>query len=162
MNKIEKQKQYQKQIYGNPNWINGRINRSEYFRRNFFLNLSQTASFYGFIFGIGLSIESKSFLGYILILVCGFLIPWTQWCILMNRIKRAHDLNWSGWTTFPFILFEIFLFVIGLISAEVPELIYISIFIYISYLIYCLMFLFKKGTQGINRYGKNPLEILSK
>ena len=155
MNKIEKekQKQYQKQIYGNPNWIDGRINRAEYFWRCFLLGLSSLVMTIGWSFGLIQIILFKSTFGYALFGICILLDLWISWRLLMAYIKRAHDLGWSGWIAILLVFYRVLNIKIN--NFEMPEslqLIFAILFIILS-----LPLLFKRGTKGVNKYGKDPL-----
>jgi len=54
-------------------------------------------------------------------------------------IGRLHDLNYSGWISIPFLLVALFVPPLGMIAG--------------------LYLLFKKGTEGKNKYGEDPLTI---
>ena len=162
MNKIEKEKlkKYQPQIYGNPNWIDGRINRAEYFIRCILLRLVIGAM----LFGIGYGYISGSTLGYAILAVCGFMAIWIIWRLIMTYVKRAHDLDWSGWVASPIVFYESLDFIAGvaivydILNIEAFELLQTLLqFFSILTAVLSLIFLFKRGTKGVNKYGKDPL-----
>lgn len=149
MNKIEKEKlkKYQQQIYGNPNWIDGRINRAEYFMRCFLLGLVIGAMLSGIDYGL----IDGSILGYAILAVCGFMAIWMLWRLIMTYVKRAHDLGWSGWIATPIVFYQILNIEVFEIPPTLQLISTILIFILSS------IFLFKRGTKGVNKYGKDPL-----
>ena len=151
MNKIEKekQKQYQKQIYGNPNWINGRINRSEYFVRSILIALGGSLMMAGVGYGYVKAIFRQSLFGWGLVIVCGLLLSWLIWRMIMTYVKRLHDLGWTGWLVIPFVFPEIFNHFLKIDALS-------NIFSLLM-LILSLLLLFKRGTKGVNKYGKDPL-----
>ena len=150
MNKIEKEKlkKYQQQIYGNPNWIDGRINRAEYFIRCVLLRLGIGLM----MIGVGYGYISGSTLGYAILAVCGFMAIWILWRLIMTYVKRAHDLGWSGWIAIPVVVFYE---ILNIQAFEMPETLQVISSILI--IILSLIFLFKRGTKGVNKYGKDPL-----
>lgn len=150
MNKIEKEKlkKYQQQVYGNPNWINGRINRAEFFIRCILLRLVIGAM----MFGIGYGLIDSSILGYAILGVCGLMTIWMLWRLIMTYVKRAHDLGWSGWIAIPVVVFYE---ILNIQAFEMPETLQLISTILIFIL--SLIFLFKRGTKGVNKYGKDPL-----
>lgn len=149
MNKIEKEKlkKYQQQIYGNPNWIDGRINRAEYYVRSFLLHLALGLM----MIGVGRGYISGSILGYAILVVCGFMAIWILWRVIMTYVKRAHDLGWSGWIATPIVFYQI----LNIEAFEMPETLQLISTILIGIL--SLIFIFKRGTKGVNKYGKDPL-----
>lgn len=155
MNKIEKEKlkKYQQQIYGNPNWINGRINRAEYFARCLLLGLGSVVMTPGWSFGLLQIMLFKSTLGYALFGICLLLDLWISWRIAMAYVKRAHDLNWPGWIAILVVLYRILSVEVN--TFKMPETLQLISSILI--LILSLIFLFKRGTKGVNKYGKDPL-----
>lgn len=150
MNKIEKQKlkKYQQQIYGNPNWIDGRINRAEYFVRCFLIRLTGTLMTVGAVYGAMM----QSTFGYAILAICGFMAIWMIWRLIMTYVKRAHDLGWSGWIGAPIVFLHEIVNIKELEMPKTPKMI-----LFIFTLIISLIFLFKRGTKGVNKYGKDPL-----
>ena len=135
-------KNFKKEIYGNPNWINGRINRAEYIIRIILLGITFGVSVTGalILFGMGKLVLS--------LLVVAFSI-WIYWRIVMTYVKRLHDLGWNGClallpalngTEKLFFQNQTLSFVFNLVV-----------------LILSLLLLFRKGNTGANRYGKDPL-----
>ena len=127
-------KTYQKAVYGNPNWVDGRINRKEYFIRLLLLGLGygffMTFSVTAFILATG----RGTALGYVPFGLLALLTLFIFWRLVMTYVKRLHDLDKSAvW---------IILCVIPLINM-----------LFLAYL--CLI----KGTDGDNKYGKDPLSL---
>lgn len=151
MNKIEKEKlkKYQQQIYGNPNWINGRINRAEYFCRGILLALGSGLMMAGVGFGLAKVAFKQSLFGWGIVIVCGLLLSWLIWQILMTYVKRLHDLGWTGWLVIPFVFPEIFNHFLKIDALS-------NIFSLLMFIL-SLLLLFKRGTKGVNKYGKDPL-----
>jgi len=138
-------KAYQKAVYGNPNWVDGRINRLKYFCRLLYLNLM-------FVFAIALcdyvgTIQSVV-TGYIFlgIVVCFSLA--ILWQLVMTYVKRLHDLEWNGWLAVLIVFYPI----VNFFGNAVLNLI-VSVVVGIL----SLILLFKRGTKGVNKYGKDPL-----
>ena len=150
MNKIEKEKlkKYQQQIYGNPNWIDGRINRAEYFIRSALLHLGIAVM----VMGIFRANRMRSAFDYAILGVCGLMAIWILWRLIMTYVKRAHDLGWSGWIAIPVVVFYE---ILNIEAFEMPETLQLISSILIGIL--SLIFLFKRGTKGVNKYGKDPL-----
>lgn len=139
---MSKKNDFKKQIYGNPNWINGRINRSEYFIRTFLLSLT-----FGF-----------SFIGATTLYVMGMMIPailvgifafWIYWRIVMAYVKRLHDLGWNGWLSILLVAYQ---FEYHFVKSETLTWGFEILVIVLS-----LFLLFRKGDDGANKYGKDPL-----
>lgn len=139
---MSKKDDFKQQIYGNPNWIDGRINRLEYFWRTFLTALSFGVALWGTI--ILYLMNQKIFAGFV-----GAFALWCYWRIIMAYVKRLHDLGWSGWLVL-FLIFD------GLERTliDVPML---SILISAFTFVLSLILLFKKGDKGVNKYGKDPL-----
>lgn len=70
--------------------------------------------------------------------------------ILMNNIKRLHDLNCSGWIAIAAWLSSLF---INFLDNQLLDI--VSLIFYIPYFI---ALVFVKGTKGKNKYGEDPLE----
>lgn len=111
------------------NLFEGRLGRWQYFVTSFLSGLCMMAIFIvlGFVLSFGLRATSYSavpmmYFAYILIYVVA--IPLSVSLV----VRRAHDLNWSGW----YALF----FLIPFVNA-----------------IFAFIFLFKKGTDGSSKYG---------
>ena len=139
---MSKKDDFKKQIYGNPNWINGRINRAEYIIRTLLTGLT---------FGV-------SCIGVATLYVMGMLIPaillglfalWMYWRIVMAYVKRLHDLGWNGWLAVFLIVYEL---EEQLISNAMLSLIF-NLFVFVL----SLFLAFRKGDDGANKYGKDPL-----
>ncbi len=161
MNKIEKEKlkKYQQQIYGNPNWIDGRINRAEYFIRSALLHLGIAVM----VMGIFRANRMRSAFDYAILGVCGLMAIWILWRLIMTYVKRAHDLGWSGWVASPIVFYESLDFIAGvaivydILNIEAFELLQTLLqFFSILTAVLSLIFLFKRGTKGVNKYGKDP------
>ena len=139
---MSKKNDFKKQIYGNPNWINGRINRSEYFVRTFLLALTFGFSFIGAttLYMMGMMIPA---------ILVGVFALWMYWRIVMAYVKRLHDLGWNGWLAVALIVYEA---EEQLIKNSTLSLIF-SLFVFVL----SLFLLFRKGDDGANKYGKDPL-----
>lgn len=138
---MAKKNDFKKQIYGNPNWINGRINRSEYFIRTFLLAITFSVSFIGAstLYAMGMPIPA---------VVVGAFALWVYWRIIMAYVKRLHDLGWNGWLSVLVVACQ-FNF---LVKSEVL-IILSDLFV----IILSLFLLFRRGNKGPNKYGKDPL-----
>ena len=141
---------FKKQIYGNPNWINGRINRAEYLFRTIGLSIcfifcirSSALAF----FLAGLTIHAAVLT--ISAIFLGILALWVYWLIIMAYVKRLHDLGWSGWLA-VLVAFG------GLASIFIENNVIIRVLNVLS-LVLGLFLLFRKGNDGANKYGKDPL-----
>ena len=100
-------KAYQQTVYGNPNWVDGRINRLEYFIRILllYIGLVLTMFFGGILFAFGM--RQSNVLAYIIVgffALVGLLIIWQ---IVTADVKRLHDLGWSGWLAVLMVLYPI-------------------------------------------------------
>ena len=142
MSKKDNLKKIKQEIYGNPNWINGRINRAEYFCRVLLLALT---------LGLSLALAGFLFIGgnTIPAILCFIFAGWMYWRITMAYVKRLHDLGWNGWLA-VLILCD------GLQDTLIKNnalSIVISLFIFVL----SLFLLFRKGDDGVNKYGKDPL-----
>lgn len=140
---------YQQKIYGNPNWVTGRINRSEYFVRCLLLGLlyviAATIATMGYA---GVVIGGGSLVSYAMLIGCGALAAWAYWRVIMAYVKRLHDLGWSGWLS------------LLMVFSNAPELLHnktLTLVGLIFLLIFSLILLFKRGTKGPNAYGQDPL-----
>lgn len=139
---MTKKDDIKKQIYGNPNWINGRINRAEYFTRVFLLSITLGVCVFASDALEGMGSMSWSILLYAFAL-------WVYWRIAMAYVKRFHDLGWSGW-------FAIFFVFDGAGRVLFNNEILIGVFDAFV-LVLSLLLLFRKGSNGVNKYGKDPL-----
>jgi len=90
-----------------------------------------------------------------------FLILYLQFFPLL--IKRIHDINKSAWCLlyFPLIIFFTFniIAIIFLLLESLVSLLLLSIWlplIFLSYYIFIIILMFKKGTSGTNKYGEEP------
>lgn len=140
---------YQQKIYGNPNWVTGRINRSEYFVRCLLLGplyvIAATIATMGYV---AISKGSGSLVSYAMLIGCGALAALAYWRIIMAYVKRLHDLGWSGWLS------------LLMVFSNAPELLHnktLTLVGLIFLLIFSLILLFKRGTKGPNAYGQDPL-----
>ena len=141
---------FKKQIYGNPNWINGRINRAEYLFRTIGLSIcfifcirSSALAF----FLAGLTIHAAVLT--ISAIFLGILALWVYWLIIMAYVKRLYDLGWSGWLA-VLVAFG------GLASIFIENNVIIQV-LNVLPLVLALFLLFRKGNDGANKYGKDPL-----
>ena len=140
---------YQQKIYGNPNWVTGRINRSEYFVR-VVLNwltfaIMVTIATMGYA---GVVIGGGSLVSYAMLIGCGALAALAYWRIIMAYVKRLHDLGWTGWLS------------LILVFSNAPALLHNDTFIMVGNIvvsIFSLILLFVSGTKGPNAYGQDPL-----
>ena len=139
---MSKKNDFKKQIYGNPNWINGRINRAEYIIRTILTGIT-----FGF-----------SFIGATTLYVMGMMIPailvgifalWMYWRIVMAYVKRLHDLGWNGWLAVLLVVYE---FEYNLIKNDTLSLAFELLVVVLS-----LFLALRKGDDGANKYGKDPL-----
>ena len=139
---MSKKDDFKKQIYGNPNWINGRINRAEYIIRTFLLGLTFGFDFVGAVtfYAMGMLIPA---------ILLGLFSCWIYWRIVMAYVKRLHDLGWKGWLAIFLIVYE---FEEILIENEtlsnVFNILAVVLFFFLAW---------RKGNQGANKYGKDPL-----
>ena len=172
---------FKKQIYGNPNWINGRINRAEYLFRTiglsicFIFCISSALAF--FIAGLTFPAAELTIpVSLIPAIFLGILGLWGYWLIMMICVKRLHDLGWSGWLAVlvPFsglasvfienhviirvlnVLFSVLVPFPGLASIFIENNVIIRVLNVLS-LVLGLFLLFRKGNDGANKYGKDPL-----
>lgn len=141
-------KAYQKAVYGNPNWVDGRINRKEYFIRLLLLGLGygffMTFSVTAFILATG----RGTALGYVPFGLLALLTLFIFWRLVMTYVKRLHDLEWSGWLAVFIVFYPIFDFW----NNEI-----LSLIVSLGVFVLSLILLFKRGTRGVNKYGKDPL-----
>ena len=78
---------------------------------------------------------------------------------MTTYVKRLHDLGWSGWLS----IFIIFYSFSGLLEFSEKASNFVidneNFFLILEVIagILSLILLFKKGTTGINKYGKDPL-----
>ena len=147
MNKKEI-KAYQKAVYGNPNWVDGRINRKEYFIRLLLLGLGygffMTFSVTAFILATG----RGTALGYVPFGLLALLTLFIFWRLVMTYVKRLHDLEWSGWLAVLIVFYPV---------ADFFRNGVLSFIVLVVVGILSLILLFKRGTRGVNKYGKDPL-----
>ena len=159
-------KAYQQTVYGNPNWVDGRINRLEYFIRILllYIGLVLTMFFGGILFAFGM--RQSNVLAYIIVgffALVGLLIIWQ---IVTADVKRLHDLGWSGWLAVLMVLYPIGKHVLSIMFLFNPYLVFDSNFVafmnvnqilmWVSFIL-SLILIFKRGTRGVNKYGKDPL-----
>lgn len=141
-------KAYQKAVYGNPNWVDGRINRSECFARLFLLGLGfrffMTFSIIAYISAI----VNETTLGYVKFGLLALLTVFIFWRLLMTYVKRLHDLGWSGWLALLIVFYPV---------ANLLDNVYLSVIVSGVASVLSLILLFKQGTRGVNKYGKDPL-----
>lgn len=141
-------KAYQKAVYGNPNWVDGRINRLEYLYRIVLLYIgSVLALFFGGI-GLGLGMRQSNVVAYI---ITGFFVLVylsIVWQLMMTYVKRLHDLEWSGWLAVLIVFYPV---------ADFFRNGVLSFIVLVVVGILSLILLFKRGTRGVNKYGKDPL-----
>ena len=71
------------------------------------------------------------------------------WRIVMAYVKRLHDLGWNGWLAALLIVNE---FGHYLIKSDT-----LSIAFGLLVMVLSLFLLFRKGDEGANKYGKDPL-----
>lgn len=135
-------KQIKKQIYGNPNWINGRINRAEYL----FRGIGLSCCFYLCMTG-ALALYAAG--NTVPVILLGIFALWVYWLIMMTYVKRLHDLGWSGWLA-VLVAFG------GLASIFIENNVIIQVLNMLSFVL-GLFLLFRKGDDGANKYGKDPL-----
>ena len=126
------------QIYGNPNWIDGRINRAEYFWRTLLTGFTMGFAALGTV--MFLTVPPIS-------IPLGVFAFWMYWRIEMACVKRLHDLGWSGWWSLLIVAK----------SFNFTNNIAISFSISLIAIILSLVLLFCKGNAGENKYGKDPL-----
>lgn len=139
---MSKKNDLKKQIYGNPNWINGRINRAEYICRSV-----------GFSFLFGLSVAGAISLYaqrmVVPAILVGIFAIWMYWLVVMAYVKRLHDLGWNGWLAVLLVLR-------GLEDMFIKNDT-LSMAFGILTLVLSLFLLFRKGNNGANKYGRDPL-----
>ena len=70
-------------------------------------------------------------------------------------IRRMHDLNLSGWCYLLFCVPNVLTAIIY--NENSLPIMLISIVLSLIPLIFCLCLIFKRGTVGENKYGKDPL-----
>lgn len=137
--------------------LDGRLNRLAYLKRSLLL-LVVNLFFYG-----GIGTESASTLGNVALGIWNF-IYWCASITLMTR--RLHDLNKSGWyqllflvPTFIFIAAAVTLVLgIGLQNVGISVVgIALIVIAGLFGLVFQLWVLLKKGSEGPNDYGPDPL-----
>lgn len=150
---VQDLKKLKRELYGNPNWIDGRVNRLEYFIRCFLLVLA-----FGFLmtFGLGFLIAGYLTSSILSFAIGGALVAlavWAYWRIEMATVKRLHDLGWSGWWALVFIFWGIQP-VTNKVAAISPTIVMVvSLFLFV----FGLFLIFARGDKGPNKYGKDPL-----
>ena len=139
---MSKKNDLKKQIYGNPNWINGRINRAEYIIRTILTGITFGISFIGAttLYVMGMTIPA---------VLIGLFALWVYWRIVMAYVKRLHDLGWNGWLAVLLVVSE---FEDNLIKNDTLSLIFELLFFVLYLFLACC-----KGNDGANKYGKDPL-----
>ena len=147
-------------IYGNPSWIDGRINRSEYFWRSFkyaFLTVGMAV-----VAGVAYLLGGSGLVGGALLTVFMLLALLFYWRLLMGAVKRLHDLNCSGWWVLLMLGITDYSYTINHTKISFNLADYLlgetigNIFSIIG-LVLGLLLVFKRGTVGVNKYGKDPL-----
>lgn len=113
--------------------IHGRLGRLRFFAWS-----TLSASITIFLLYIFLNNEIAIFI--VSILIMAFVLP--------LYIRRAHDLNWSGWAGAAIYLIP---FIASLFKIQALDTI-----LGLPSLIFGVIFLFKKGTEYENKYGKVP------
>ncbi len=139
---MSKKNDFKKQIYGNPNWINGRINRAEYITTTILTSLTCGVSVVGAttLYFMGMKIPA---------VLVGLFAIWMYWRIIMAYVKRLHDLGWSGWLALLLVAYGFEEYFIENITLS---------FVFILFVLVLSLFLmFRKGDEGVNQYGKDPL-----
>ncbi|MCL2862596.1 MAG: DUF805 domain-containing protein [Methanimicrococcus sp.] len=116
--------------------INGRLNRKPYFLRNIGVIIS------GLIFAVfwGMTMVISDTLALMFSFL--FIVFWLSCAIflLIQSIKRLHDLNKSGW----YLLIRL--------ASIIPLIGWIIVLVFDLYLFLA------KGTEGPNQYGPDPLD----
>lgn len=147
-------------IYGNPSWIDGRINRLEYFWRSFkyaflFVGMALVACA-SFLLGGGGLIGGALLIAFMLLALLFY------WRLLMGAVKRLHDLDFSGWWVILMLGITDYSYTVNQTKVSFNLATYLfgetigNIFSIIG-MIFCLFLTFKRGTIGPNKYGKDPL-----
>ena len=95
---------------------------------------------------ISSAVESIGYLIISIIISIGIFIPF-----ISLTIRRLHDIDLSGWWYLFYSVVPLIIVLIALASSF--YLIFISFFIYI-YFVYLMV---KKGTEGLNKFGNDPL-----
>lgn len=157
-------KQYQKSIYGNPHWTDGRINRLEYFGRMLLLPMGIGLLFVGASMSFVSAIRDSSIGAWLIVAICALMIVYMYWRIIMTYVKRLHDLGWTGWLVLLIVFYPIVSFgaVLAILFTSMSESMIDAIILLDDVMnivlgILSLILLFKCGTKGINKYGKDPL-----
>ena len=156
---MKKDKEFKREIYGRTDWINGRINRAEYFGRTLTYSLLG-----GLAIVLGTMLYFRAIFqenDIMLIGAClfGLFYIWMSWRLMTTYVKRLHDLGWGGWLSI-FIICYSFSGLLGFSEKASNFVIDNENFFLILEVIagiLSLILLFKKGTTGINKYGKDPL-----
>ena len=139
---MSKKNDFKKEIYGNPNWINGRINRAEYIIRLILLGIVWECSLVGTFTLLAMKMSIPAIL-------LGIFTLYVYWRIITTYVKRLHDLGWNGWFAVLLVVEELFG---SVVKNEILSYIFIVMVFVLS-----LILLFKKGNKGANKYGKDPL-----
>ena len=74
---------------------------------------------------------------------------WVYWRIIMAYVKRLHDLGWNGWLAIFLVIYE---FEELLVKNETLSLVFNILALVLFLFLTC-----RKGDQGANKYGKDPL-----
>ncbi|MDB3870845.1 DUF805 domain-containing protein [Euryarchaeota archaeon] len=150
------------------NWANfrGRASRSEYNWSILFTNLMliPLSLFYSILIGIILLLPESnpvaSFFALIIMLISILLFVIFYLCLLIPSItilmRRLHDIGYSGWLYFLYILIYV---VISVIFLQISYLVYVFISFILS--IPLLMIMILPGDNMTNKYGPVPTNKLS-
>ena len=82
-------------------------------------------------------------------ILVGIFALWMYWRIVMAYVKRLHDLGWNGWLAVLLVVYE---FEYNLINNDT-----LSRAFELLVLVLSLFLAFRKGDEGANKYGKDPL-----
>ena len=157
----------------------GRLNRKPYFQRWLIIfvlqiilnNVSyQFLARPGYLIEPNMSSKEEILLAYFGVVPVVMLIalPLTVSCYMLI-IRRLHDLNKSGWWSAIFAAFGIFCFYVSYLTIEAAAnnsldsnktiglLLLAVLLLFVICCIFSLYLFFKKGTNGPNRYGSDPL-----
>ena len=150
------------------NWANfrGRASRSEYNWSILFTNLMliPVNLFYSILIGIILLLPESnpvaSFFALIIMLISFLLFAIFYLCLLIPSItilmRRLHDIGYSGWLYFLYILIYV---VISVIFLQISYLVYVFISFILS--IPLLMIMILPGDNMPNKYGSVPTNKLN-
>ena len=147
-------------IYGNPDWVDGRINRREYLLRSFKYALLIVGMIV--VAGATYLLARGGTIGITLAGICGLLALLFYWRLLMGSVKRLHDLNFSGWWVILLLGVADYSYTIDGTQVSFNPANYLlgdffgDIFSIIG-LVFWLLLALKRGTVGFNKYGKDPL-----